>query len=64
MNGMKGAVIGAILAAACLQWGFLGLCFILIAMLAGFFIQRWWEPNQENVLSWLRDGKKQINRGR
>lgn len=64
MSGTKGAVIGAILAAACLQWGFLGIFWIIVAAIIGMVVERWWQPNRENVMNWLRDGKRQINRGR
>ncbi|KRM71997.1 DUF2273 domain-containing protein [Lacticaseibacillus brantae] len=64
MKSIQGIIIGAILAAAILQWGLWGMLVMILAMVLGYFGQRWWEPNSAGVMRWLRDGKRQINRGR
>ncbi|WP_407892840.1 hypothetical protein [Lacticaseibacillus sp. N501-2] len=58
--GVTGALIGALLAAAILQWGFLGLLLIAILAIAGFLIERWLLPNKTDLLAWLRQGKQQL----
>lgn len=58
--GVTGALIGALLAAAILQWGFLGLLLIAILAIAGFLIERWLLPNKADLLAWLRQGKQQL----
>lgn len=59
-RGITGALIGALLAAAILQWGFLGLLLVVALAIAGFLIERWLLPRQSALITWLRQGKQQL----
>lgn len=58
--GIKGALIGALLAVSILQWGFLGLLLIVLLTVAGFVIERWLLSNKDVLLAWLRQAEQQL----
>ncbi len=58
--GMLGALIGALLAAAILQWGFFGLLLIGLLAIAGCLVERWLLPHKDALISWFRQGKRQL----
>ena len=58
--GIKGALIGALLAVSILQWGFLGLLLIVLLAVAGFVIERWLLSNKDVLLAWLRQGEQRL----
>lgn len=58
--GLKGALIGAFVAVAILQWGLLGLLLIVLLAIAGLLIERWLIPNKASLIAWLRQGKQQL----
>ncbi|WP_125705099.1 hypothetical protein [Lacticaseibacillus daqingensis] len=58
--GLKGALIGALIAVAFLQWGGGGVLLIGGLALVGFLVERWLLPNQAGLMTWLRSGKAQL----
>ena len=58
--GIKGALIGVLLAVSILQWGFLGLLLIVLLAVAGFVIERWLLSNKDVLLAWLRQAEQQL----
>ena len=58
--GIKGALIGVLLAVSILQWGFLGVLLIVLLAVAGFLIERWLLSNKDELLAWLRQGAQQL----
>jgi uncharacterized membrane protein len=58
--GIKGALIGVLLAVSILQWGFLGLLLIVLLAVAGFVIERWLLSNKDVLLAWLRQGEQRL----
>lgn len=58
--GIKGALIGVLLAVSILQWGFLGLLLIVLLTVAGFVIERWLLSNKDVLLAWLRQAEQQL----
>lgn len=58
--GIKGALIGVLLAVSILQWGFLGLLLIVLLAVAGFVIERWLLSNKDVLLVWLRQGEQRL----
>lgn len=58
--GIKGALIGVLLAVSILQWGFLGLLLIVLLSVAGFVIERWLLSNKDVLLAWLRQAEQQL----
>ncbi|WP_225049367.1 MULTISPECIES: hypothetical protein [Lacticaseibacillus] len=58
--GIKGALIGVLLAVSILQWGFLGLLLIVLLAVAGFVIERWLLSNKDGLLAWLRQGEQRL----
>lgn len=58
--GIKGALIGVLLAVSILQWGFLGLLLIVLLTVAGFVIERWLLSNKDVLLAWLRQGEQRL----
>lgn len=59
-RGIKGALIGVLLAVSILQWGFLGLLLIVLLTVAGFVIERWLLSNKDVLLAWLRQGEQRL----
>lgn len=58
--GIKGALIGVLLAVSILQWGFLGLLLIVLLTVAGFVIERWLLSNKDVLFAWLRQGEQRL----
>lgn len=58
--GIKGVLIGVLLAVSILQWGFLGLLLIVLLAVAGFVIERWLLSNKDVLLAWLRQGEQRL----
>ncbi|WP_054719670.1 hypothetical protein [Lacticaseibacillus manihotivorans] len=58
--GIKGALIGVLLAVSILQWGFLGLLLIVLLAVSGFVIERWLLSNKDVLLAWLRQGEQRL----
>lgn len=61
-TGKIGALIGLLLAAAALQWGWSGLILLALAGIAGYAVERWLWPQRQAIWHWLRAGSRIITK--
>ncbi|WP_390406322.1 hypothetical protein [Lacticaseibacillus jixiensis] len=59
-KGLIGAILGAVLAAAILQWGLGGALLVIVLAAAGYAAESFIRANQGLLTGWLRDGQRRL----